>query len=122
MMLRARVLKIVKELNYEPNMMARMLGSKKQYYFAALLPDHNFDNFWLAPKHGIEKAEQDLKQYGVTVEQFVFDPQDAEDYVKKAEEITQKHPMAFCFRLFIIKKRSVFFERWKEGKHSFCTL
>src|SRR6187402_1631839 len=29
-----RVLKILKELNYEPNLMARMLGSKKQYVFA----------------------------------------------------------------------------------------
>src|ERR1700744_3772565 len=63
-----RVLKIIKEVNYEPNLMGRMLGSKKQYYFAAMLPDYGSDSYWMSAKLGIEKAEQDLKQYGVTVE------------------------------------------------------
>lgn len=114
-----RVLKIVKELNYEPNMMARMLGSKKQYYFAALLPDHNYDNFWLAPKLGIEKAEQDLKQYSVTVEQFVFDPQDVDAYVKKAEEITERHPDGILLSPIYYKETLTFFERWNKEKIPF---
>src|ERR1700761_9215448 len=87
-----RVLKIIKELNYEPNLMARMLKSKKEYHFAALFPDHSYDAFWAAPKSGIEKAEQDFKQYNVFVEQYVFDPQDVQDYVKKADELTQNKP------------------------------
>ncbi len=110
-----RVLKIIKELNYEPNMMARMLVSKKQYYFAALLPDHSLDNFWLAPKLGIEKAEQDLKQYGVTVEQFVFDQQDAEAYVAKAAEITQKNPDGILLSPIYYKETLPFFEQWKKS-------
>jgi LacI family transcriptional regulator len=110
-----RVLKIIKELNYEPNMMARMLGSKKQYYFAALLPDHNYDNFWLAPKSGIEKAEQDLKQYGVTVEQFVFDPQDVDAYVAKANEITQKNPDGILLSPIYYKETLTFFEKWSAA-------
>ena len=55
---KSRVLKIIKDLNYEPNLMARMLGSKKQYHIAALFPDHSYDNFWLGPKSGIEKLEK----------------------------------------------------------------
>ncbi len=86
---KTRVFKIIKELNYEPNLMARMLGSKKHYVLAALLPDHNYDAFWLAPKLGIEKAEHDLKQYGVSVRQFAFDPQNADSYVKQAAAITK---------------------------------
>jgi LacI family transcriptional regulator len=116
---KTRVLKIVKELNYEPNLMARMLGSKKQYHLAALLPDHNYDNFWLAPKLGIEKAEQDLKQYGVTVEQFVFDPQDADAYVKKALEITQKKPDGILLSPIYYKETLPFFKKWSEEKIPF---
>src|SRR5690348_2216629 len=66
---RTRVLKIIKDLKYEPNLMARTLGANRQYYIAALIPDHQEDSYWLAPKTGIEKAEKDLKQYGVVVEQ-----------------------------------------------------
>jgi len=112
---KAKVLKIIKELNYEPNLMARMLGSKKQYHFAALLPDHNYDSFWLAPKLGIEKAEQDLKQYGVTVEQFAFDPQSVDDYVAKANEITQIKPDGILLSPIYYKETLSFFEKWSEA-------
>lgn len=116
---KARILKIIKELNYEPNLMARMLGSKKQYHLAALLPDHNYDAFWLAPKLGIEKAEQDLKQYGVTVEQFVFDPQSVEAYVAKAAEITQRKPDGILLSPIYYKETLSFFEKWSEEKIPF---
>lgn len=116
---KTRVLKIVKELNYEPNLMARMLGSKKHYHLAALLPDHNYDNYWLAPKLGIEKAEQNLKQYGVTVEQFLFDPQDVEAYVKKAVEITRKKPDGILLSPIYYNETLPFFEKWSEEKIPF---
>src|SRR5437879_1506433 len=99
--------------------MARMLGSHKQYYFAALLPDYNYDNFWLAPKLGIEKAEQDLKPYGVTVEQFLFDPQDAEAYVKKADEITKKKPDGILLSPINYKETLSFFEKWNKANIPF---
>jgi len=114
-----RVLKIVEELNYEPNIMARMLGSTRVYNFAALIPSHIHDNFWLGPKQGIERAEQDLKTYGVQVEQFVFDPQSVEDYVKKAEEITQQKPDGILLSPLFYKETLAFFEKWTNEKIPF---
>jgi LacI family transcriptional regulator len=109
---KTRVLKIIEELNYEPNLMARMLGSKKEYHFAALFPDHNYDAFWIAPKYGIEKAEQDFKQYNVFVEQYVFNPQDVKDYVKKATELTLKKPDGILLSPIYYKETLPFFEKW----------
>jgi LacI family transcriptional regulator len=114
-----RVLSILKELNYEPNMMARMLGSKKQYVFAALLPDHTYDAFWMAPKLGIEKAERDLKQYGVTVEQYVFNPHDPQDYVKKATKLTKSQPDGILLSPIYYNETLPFFEKWSEDKIPF---
>ncbi|ASU34114.1 substrate-binding domain-containing protein [Mucilaginibacter xinganensis] len=114
-----RVLKILKELNYEPNLMARMLGSKKQYVFAALLPDHAFDAFWLAPKLGIEKAERDLKQYGVRVEQYVFNPHDPQDYVKKAIKLTKMQPDGVLLSPIYYNETLPFFKKWNEAKIPF---
>lgn len=114
-----RVLKIIKELNYEPNLMARVLGSKKKYYLAALFPDHHYDAFWLAPKAGIEKAEADLKQYGVKVEQFVFNPHDAESYIKQAKELTKKNPDGILLSPVYYKETLPFFEKWKTDNIPF---
>ncbi|MDP9076302.1 MAG: LacI family transcriptional regulator [Bacteroidota bacterium] len=114
-----RVLKILKELNYEPNLMARMLGSKKQYVLAALLPDHTYDAFWTAPKLGIEKAERNLKQYGVTVEQFVFNPHDPKDYVKMAARLTKRQPDGILLSPIYYNETLPFFEKWNEEKIPF---
>ncbi|MDB5285854.1 MAG: LacI family transcriptional regulator [Mucilaginibacter sp.] len=111
-----RVLKIIKELNYEPNLLARVLGSKKKYYLAALFPDHQYDAFWLAPKAGIEKAEADLKQYGVQIEQFVFNPHDPDSYVKQATELTKRNPDGILLSPIYYKETLPFFEQWK-GNH-----
>ena len=116
---RERVMKILTELNYEPNMMARMLGSKKQYHFAALLPDPAYDAFWMAPKAGIERAEQDLKQYGVVVELFLFNAQDVNDYVKKAAELTKRKPDGILLSPIYYNETLQFFEKWSEEKIPF---
>ena len=116
---KARVLKIIKDLNYEPNLMARMLGSKKQYHIAALFPDYGYDNFWLGPKSGIEKAEQNLKQYGVVVEQFVFNPHDAKAFQDKAEELTHKRPDGILLSPIYYKETLPFFEKWNREKIPF---
>lgn len=114
-----RVLKIIKDLNYEPNLMARMLGSNKQYHFAALFPDPEYDAFWLAPKLGIEKAEQDLKQYGVMVEQFLFNPLDVKEFKKKAEELSLKKPDGILLSPIYYKEALPFFEKWSQEKIPF---
>lgn len=114
-----RVLKIIKELNYEPNLLARVLGSKKKYYLAALFPDHKYDAFWLAPKAGIEKAETDLRQYGVQIEQFVFNPHDPDSYVKQAIELTKRNPDGILLSPIYYKETLPFFEQWKSSNIPF---
>src|ERR1700755_1004380 len=65
-----RVLEILKEMSYEPNLIARALGSKKEYRIAALIPNPITDPYWLGPKEGIEKAEAGVKQYGINIQQY----------------------------------------------------
>lgn len=83
------VLKILNEMNYEPNLMARALGSYKVYNLAALIPDPLTDSFWDAPKSGIEKAEKDLKQYGIVVKKYFFNPYEVTSFIEKANEISE---------------------------------
>jgi LacI family transcriptional regulator len=116
---RTRVLKIIKDLKYEPNLMARTLGANRQYYIAALIPDHTEDSYWLAPKTGIEKAEKDLKQYGVVVEQFVFNPYDVESYTRKARELTATNPDGILLSPIFYHETLPFFEAWKKANIPF---
>lgn len=112
---RLRIQKIIDESKYEPNLMARALGSKKQYHFAALIPDHQIDSYWQAPKEGIELAVKELKQYGVSVKQFVFNPFDVHSYVEKAAELSATNPDGIFLSPIFYHETLPFFEQWKKA-------
>jgi LacI family transcriptional regulator len=116
---RLRIQNIIDESNYEPNLMARALGSKKRYLLAALIPDHNVDSYWYAPKMGIEKAERELKQYGIEVTQFIFNPHDADSFVKKADEMIKTNPDGILISPIFYRETLPLFEKWKALKIPF---
>jgi LacI family transcriptional regulator len=111
---RERVLKIISELGYEPNLIARALGSNKLYTIAALIPDPKVDSYWQAPKSGIEKAERELKSYGLRVKQFLFNPHQKESFVAKARELSLTNPDGIIVSPIFYKETLPFFEQWKK--------
>ncbi len=111
---RERVLAIIKELNYEPNRIAQSLKSQRTYHIAALIPDSAVDSYWEAPRSGIEKAEKELRQYGVHVIQYIFDPHNERSFIEKAEEATRDHPDGVLIAPIFYKEVLPFFEQWKR--------
>ncbi len=116
---RDNVLKIIAEMNYEPNLMARALGSNKVYRLAALIPDHGFDPYWYAPKTGIEKAGRDLKQYGVNVQQYLFNPYSAESFIEQAKLVSESNPDGILLAPIFYREVLPFFKQWKDREIPF---
>ncbi|MGY8910436.1 MAG: helix-turn-helix transcriptional regulator, partial [Flavobacteriales bacterium] len=48
-----KVNKILKKINYQPNLLARSLKNNKNYYICVILPDFNEDAFWIPCYEGI---------------------------------------------------------------------
>jgi LacI family transcriptional regulator len=82
---------IIKELDYQPNILARRLASTKVLHFAILIPAISKETeFWKAPLSGIEKAEVEIRQFGVKVEKFFFDQNDKKSFVTQSKKILNK--------------------------------
>jgi len=68
---------IIEELDYQPNIMARRLASKKVLHLAVLIPSISPEtDYWEAPLAGILQAESEIKAYGIAVDKFFFDQND----------------------------------------------
>ncbi|MET3112523.1 LacI family transcriptional regulator [Pedobacter sp. CG_S7] len=117
-----KVLKILKEMDYEPNLIARALSSKKTYHIAALIPDEAYDSYWHAPKEGILKAEKDLKQYGLVVDKYLFNPNKVESFVEKAREATASSPDGILLSPIFQREALPFFKQWKETAIPFVLI
>lgn len=85
---RDRVLEIIKDLDYQPNIMARRLATRKVLRFAVLIPAVSGETgYWNAPLNGIRQAAGEIKDYGVSVELYFFDQNDKATFTAKAQEI-----------------------------------
>lgn len=79
---------IIEELNYQPNLLASRLASRKIFQFATLIPKVSEEtNFWEAPLSGFQKAEMEINQYGVSINKYFFDLNDKATFVQQTEQI-----------------------------------
>lgn len=85
------ILAIIKELDYQPNIMARRLASRKTLKYIALIPAVSGEtDYWNAPLSGIKQAASEIKDYGIAVEICFFDQNDKSSFVKAGNEILEQ--------------------------------
>ena len=90
---KTKVLRIIKELDYSPNLMAQALKSKKSIQLASLLPEPTEENaFWNRHPKGMIRAMDELDPFPVSLNQFSFDMQFEKDFQKKAKEVLNSQP------------------------------
>lgn len=111
---REKVLAMMQELNYEPNMIARTLGSNRTYQLAALQPDPTLDPYWQAPWDGIEKAARELKQYGINLTTYPYSLTEVASFRAQAEAVTQARPDGILIAPLFYRESLAFFARWQK--------
>lgn len=87
---RIKIEKVLKEINYEPNMVARFLASKKVYSLCAIIPKYASGDYWEQVYDGINLAISELKSFNVSVEYLLFDQQDTKSFLNITKDITSK--------------------------------
>lgn len=87
-----KVMKVLEINNYKPNIIAKTLSSAKIFKIAALLPDPSLSTYWIKPIHGINKAANELGQFGVEVNTFVFDPYRRNSFQRQAKNVIESKP------------------------------
>jgi LacI family transcriptional regulator len=90
---RKKVLKIVKELGYRPNIFAKSLASKKTTRIAIVIPDSSDDNpYWEIPIQGIKKAAEELATYNTEIIYVHFDASSEESFKRVLNDVCKQMP------------------------------
>ena len=88
---RLNIEKIIKDLDYQPNVLASRLASRKIYRIAVLVPSISKEtNFWNAPIQGIKRAAQEIKQYGVLIDYYFFQLGSRDSFLLQTEILLKK--------------------------------
>ena len=91
---REAVQKVLDEINYSPNLLARSLASKKHYHFACLIPMHKATDYWESVEKGFSQAAIDYLHYNIHIERKYFNQFDANSFVDVSNELVKTHPDA----------------------------
>lgn len=84
---RTKVEKVLKEIDYHPNLIARSLALKKKYHFIALIPSFKEGEYWEKLCQGIQNSERELFSYNVEVELVFFDQYDNNSFNRLLSQI-----------------------------------
>jgi LacI family transcriptional regulator len=102
-----KVEKVLKEINYQPNLIARSLALKKKYSFTTLTPLPGKGEYWDKIAEGVNRAEQELFSYHVSIMRMYFNQYDRNSFDQLIPLITQSDcqgvVIATLFRESVVK-------------------
>lgn len=113
---RERVLGILKEMQYEPDVLARSLASKRPVRIAVILPFHTPENlFWKEPLEGIGEACAELEHFKIDVKEFLYDQFSRQDFLNCCQQLLEFAPDAVIAAPVFNKETSWFFDHCRDS-------
>jgi LacI family transcriptional regulator len=83
----------IKELNYNPNLLARTLALGKHFTVHTLFPkSFSSQDYWSLPEQGVQQAAAGYKDFGFYVESFFYSLFDEASFEEEAGKILQMNP------------------------------
>lgn len=77
---REKVLRVIEELGYRPNVYASMLASQKRHRLVALIPEYSEGDFWTLTARGLAEGAESVQRYGIQTEVVRYDQYDVESF------------------------------------------
>ncbi|MDN3663867.1 substrate-binding domain-containing protein [Algibacter miyuki] len=85
---KVKVLKVIKQMGYKPNIMASNLSKSKKIVIGVLLPNiSEGSGYWEFPMQGILKAKKELAQYNIKIKTYTFKQDNNKEIRKKILEL-----------------------------------
>ncbi|SUJ30578.1 Maltose operon transcriptional repressor [Sphingobacterium spiritivorum] len=86
-----RVLAVLQEHDYQPNMIARALASRKARRIVVLIPSASPESaYWKAPLEGIRTAGSEILRYSFTLDVLLFDQNDRHSFIPLATQLLEE--------------------------------
>lgn len=89
---REKVEKVLKEINYQPNVYASALAYNRKYNFALILPEHDSEAYWNEIEEGSARASEVRRDFHVNVRIWYYDRFNEASFLHQAQKCLETHP------------------------------
>ncbi|KOH46418.1 hypothetical protein NC99_07290 [Sunxiuqinia dokdonensis] len=116
-------MQIIEELDYQPNILASTLASKKVYSLGVLIPEPQSEEaYWSKPLIGIRQAFDEIQQYGVEITIYQFKQTDASFFKDKATELLDQQHDGVVLAPFFSRESKAFIKKLEEREIPFVFI
>lgn len=84
---REKVQRVLQEIDYSPNLLARSLATKKNYFLACIIPEHNSNEYWQSVENGFDQAARDFSHYNVKLKKYYYDQFDVRSFTLLTQSV-----------------------------------
>lgn len=117
-----KVRKVLEEIDYRPNVIARTLRENKIVHIASLIPSPEVDPFWKKPKNGITEAFNSYSSFGVTVVQHFYDQNNKSNFKNVAQQVIDSKPDGVLTAPLFHKEALDFFSQCRDLDLPYATF
>ncbi len=113
---REKVEKAIRDLNFNPNLLARTLALGKKFHIGVLIPDAPApQHYWSIPAYGIETAALQYKDYGIVTNTFYYDLFDEASFVRQASILLDSNPDAVVMAPLLLEESRMFVKKLQKA-------
>jgi LacI family transcriptional regulator len=112
---KAKIQEIIAELNYQPNLLAQRLATRKVIRLATLIPMSSEEtSFWEGPLKGIEQADREINQFAITIDKYFYDQNLKNSFIEQSEKILESKPDGVLLAPSSVDEAVIFTENCKK--------
>ncbi len=89
-----KVTKLLEEIDYQPNLIARSLKNSKSYHICVIQPDPKIDPYWQPCTKGVNDAINEYKSFGITIDSYYFNHAETNSFLDVNEVVLKQSPDA----------------------------
>src|SRR5690554_939264 len=107
-----KIEKAIKELKFNPNLLARTLALGRSYHISILIPSApSPHHYWTMPLQGIRMAESQFSDYGIAIEIYFYDLFSESSYTRQAALILNDSPDAVVIAPLFLNESHLFVQK-----------
>ena len=117
-----RVMEVIRELGYEPNVYASLLAKGKKHLVAVLIPASEPGSFWELAASGIGRGVDPVTAAGVEAVSFPYDQYDIESFRAACAEVLAAEPSGVVLAPIFQGETEAFTGKLSESGIPYCFI
>ena len=117
-----KVMEVIRELGYEPNVYASLLAKGKKHLVAVLIPAHEPGSFWELAASGIDKPTDPVTAAGLETVLFEYDQYDIDSFREACTKVLEANPSGVVLAPLFQSETEAVTEAFRQRGIPYCFI